>query len=62
MTRPEHARRQGATLAECARELGVSVERCRQIEASALRKLRHWCSRHGIAPHLLLDIDRPTPD
>ena len=37
----------GLTLEEVAAELGVSVERARQIELAALRKCRRWCQRHG---------------
>lgn len=37
----------GLTLEEVATELGVSVERARQIEMAALRKCRRWCQRHG---------------
>ena len=53
---PYHA----ATLAEIADDLGVSVERARQIESSALRKLRLWCRRHGYrAEHFIgADPDR----
>lgn len=30
-----------------AAELGVSTERCRQIEKAALAKCRAWCDQHG---------------
>lgn len=37
---PREENRDGLTLAEVARELGVSVARAEQIEKAALRKLR----------------------
>ncbi len=37
----------GATLAEVAKELGVSPERVRQIERQALRKCRRFCEHRG---------------
>ena len=36
------------TLAECAEVLGVSVDRARQIEAQALRKIRLALEQRGI--------------
>lgn len=36
------------TLADVAAELGVSVERARQIEAAALAKLHRICERNGL--------------
>ena len=39
---------QRPTLAQVAVELGVTPERVRQIEQSALRKLRAWCQAQGI--------------
>jgi hypothetical protein len=62
--RTEHASaasRGGLTLDECAAVLGVSRERIRQIEASALRKCRRWCEARGLDPWLLLDLSRPIP-
>ncbi|MEA1050463.1 sigma factor-like helix-turn-helix DNA-binding protein [Lamprobacter modestohalophilus] len=44
----------GCTLEEATTELGVSIERARQIEAQALRKLRFFCWRHGWNYHLLM--------
>jgi hypothetical protein len=35
------------TLQEVAQELGVKIERARQIEITALRKLRQWCAENG---------------
>jgi len=43
-----HARPEGATLGEVAKELGVTAERARQIELAALRKCREWCQRRGL--------------
>ena len=40
--------RGGMTLEECGQVLGLTRERIRQIEASALKKLRQWCFCHGI--------------
>lgn len=48
---PSHG---GCTLEEVAAELGVSVQRARQIEVQALRKLRFWCRRCGWDYHLLM--------
>ena len=48
------ASRGGCTLEEVAAELGVSVERARQIETSALRKLRFWCRERGWDYHVLM--------
>lgn len=44
----------GCTLEEVAAELGVSIERARQIERQALRKLRFFCRRCGWDYHLLM--------
>ena len=41
-----------STLQEIADELGVSVPRVRQIEASALRKFAHHFSRPWLTSHL----------
>ena len=37
----------GMTLDEIARIEGVTKERIRQIEYSALRKCARWCNQHG---------------
>lgn len=44
------ARLEDVTMEELGRDLGVTRERIRQIEAKAVRKLKHWCrkdQRHG---------------
>ena len=43
----EELRTDGLTLEQIAREFGVTRERIRQIEVSALRKCRRWCERNG---------------
>lgn len=57
----EELRRDGCTLEEVARELGVSRERIRQIEHSALRKARRWAEKHGYRPEDLLRTDDRYP-
>ena len=44
----------GCTLEEVAAELGISVGRARQIEFTALRKLRFLCRRYGWDYQLLM--------
>ena len=43
-----------ATLEELAREIGVTRERVRQIQAEALEKLRQWLKRRGLNRDALL--------
>lgn len=43
----EDLRRDGMTLEEVGKALGVTRERIRQIEVAALRKCRRWCERNG---------------
>lgn len=43
----EELRTDGVTLEEVGKALGVTRERARQIEHSALRKARRWCERNG---------------
>ena len=43
----EELRRDGSTLEEVGKALGVTRERARQIEHQALRKARRWCERNG---------------
>ncbi len=43
----EQLRDNGMTLEAIAKEFGVTRERIRQIEHSALRKARRWCQRNG---------------
>lgn len=47
------------TLDECGRELGLSGERIRQLEAKALTKMRHPKQRDGIKD-LLEEFETPT--
>lgn len=49
------------TLEEIGRELGVTRERARQIEAKALGKLRAECERLGIEPGDVVDSWRRMP-
>ena len=52
-----------ATLEEVALELGISVARARQIEQTALRKIRAACLKCGIGLEDFLDqveIDKTT--
>lgn len=59
----EELRRDGVTLEEVGKALGVTRERARQIELAALRKARRWCERHGYRPEDLLRCDeRHTGD
>lgn len=46
--------RHGMTLDEVARAFNITRERARQIEASALRKLRIALREKGITPELIL--------
>ena len=57
----EELRRDGCTLEEVARELGVSRERARQIEMRALRKCRRWAEKHGYLAEDLLRFDERHP-
>ena len=57
----EELRRDGLTLEEVARELGVSRERIRQIEHSALRKAMRWAEKHGYRLEDLLRTDDRYP-
>lgn len=43
----EELRRDGVTLEEVGKALGVTRERARQLEVRALQKCRRWCARHG---------------
>lgn len=43
------------TYAEIARELGISHERVRQIEAKGLRKCRVACEKLGLTPDVFLE-------
>jgi RNA polymerase nonessential primary-like sigma factor len=43
-----------ATLEELARDIGVTRERVRQIQAEALEKLRQRLKRHGLDRDALL--------
>jgi len=45
------------TTAIIAAELGLSTQRVLQIQATALRKCRDWCSLHGYRLSDLLDTD-----
>lgn len=45
---------QACTLAELSRELGMSVERVRQLEAAALQKLSRGMARAGVRSHALI--------
>lgn len=53
----EELRRDGVTLEEVGKALGVTRERARQIEHSALRKCRRWAERNG---YCLEDILRTS--
>jgi len=46
------------TTAIIAAELGLSTQRVLQIQATALRKCRDWCSLHG---YRLEDLIPDTP-
>ena len=50
------------TLQTVADDLGVSVERARQIESSALRKLRLWCRRHSYRAEQFIGADPDRHD
>ena len=50
------------TLQTVADDLGVSVERARQIESSALRKLRLWCRRNGYRAEQFIGADPDRHD
>ena len=50
------------TLQTVADDLGVSVERARQIESSALRKLRNWCWRNGYKAEQFIGTDPDRHD
>lgn len=49
------ADRGGMGLEDCGDRLNVTRERIRQIEAKALRKLRHGFARAGLSPREILD-------
>lgn len=57
----EELRRDGSTLEEVGKALGVTRERARQIEHQALRKARRWCERNGYQPEDLLRFDDRYP-
>ena len=44
------------TLEEVAQELGVSLTRAKQIEESALRKVRRECQRRGLTLSDFFDL------
>jgi len=57
----------GESLDAIARELGISAERVRQLERSALRKLYRWCLERGLAfadlsPDRTIRVDLGEPD
>jgi len=45
------------TLEQVAYSLGVTKERARMIEMSAIRKCRRWCDAHGVDLDALLPFD-----
>lgn len=42
------------SLEEVAQEMGISIERARKIEATALAKCRDWCEENGYDLEMML--------